>query len=92
VNSLSTALLLETINPTVMAQPARGLYRTRGVSGFSNNAKVVIDVLSFHITEAVYRERGCEPRFDTLPWKDQYDAAINSSSVGASQNEEAINK
>ena len=53
----------------------RGLYRIRGVSVFSNNATVTDNTVTFNITEAVYRERGFEPEFDTLPWKEEYGAA-----------------
>jgi len=58
-----------------MIKIARGLYRTHGSGGFSNDAKVTTAISRFYITEAVYRERGIEPKFDDLPWKEEYDAA-----------------
>jgi len=58
-----------------MVKIVRGIYRTHGSGGFSNDAKVATVTSSFYITEAVYRERGIEPKFDDFPWKEEYDAA-----------------
>jgi len=58
-----------------MIKIARALYRTHGSGGLSNDAKVTTAISRFYITETVYRERGIEPKFDDLPWKEEYGAA-----------------
>jgi hypothetical protein len=58
-----------------MANIPRGLYRIRGVGGLSNDVHVVDVAMGFPIPEALYRERGYDPPVETLPWKEEYDAA-----------------
>jgi hypothetical protein len=52
----------------------RGLYRT--ITG----AYVTNGMMAFHAPEANYRAFGYEPDFDSLPWKESYDAAQAASS------------
>jgi hypothetical protein len=52
-----------------MTDEFRGLYRT--ITG----AYVRNRIMAFHVPEANYRAFGYEPDFDSLPWKEKYDAA-----------------
>ena len=52
-----------------MTDEFRGLYRT--ITG----AYVTNRIMAFHVPEADYRAFGYEPDFDSLPWKENYDAA-----------------
>lgn len=58
-----------------MAKQARGLYRTRGVGGLPNDARVSDGTIAMDIPEQRYRDNGYEPPFDDLPWKEDYEAA-----------------
>ena len=53
----------------VMANEFRGLYRTL------TEAYVTNGMMAFYVPEANYRVFGYEPDFDSLPWKENYDAA-----------------
>ena len=52
-----------------MTDEFRGLYRT--ITG----AYVTNRIMAFLVPEANYRAFGYEPDFDSLPWKENYDAA-----------------
>ena len=47
----------------------RGNYRTRGVDGLPDTARVTDKSVAFDIPEQQYRRRGYEPSFDELAWK-----------------------
>ncbi len=59
-----------------MADSFHGLYRT--VAG----AYVTNGTMAFHVTEADYRAFGYEPDFDSLPWKESYNAAKATRAEG----------
>jgi hypothetical protein len=52
-----------------MTDAFRGLYRT------IDGAYVTNGMMAFHVPEADYRAFGYEPDFDSLPWKESYNAA-----------------
>jgi hypothetical protein len=56
-----------------MTDAFRGLYRT--VDG----AYVTNGMMAFHVPEADYRAFGYEPVFESLPWKENYNAAKETS-------------
>jgi len=58
----------------MQAKPFRGLYRTVAWAYVTNGT------MSFQVPEAEYRAFKYEPDFDSLPWKESYNAA--STTVG----------
>ena len=56
-------------NKREQANPFRGLYRTISWAYVTNGA------MAFHVPEVDYRAFGYEPDFDSLPWKESYNAA-----------------
>jgi hypothetical protein len=52
-----------------MENKLRGLYRT------TTWAYVANDLMSFQVSEPEYRAFGYEPDYDSLPWKENYNAA-----------------
>ena len=53
---------------------ARGLYRVRRIGGLGSDVRVTDGAAEMDMPESVYREWGCQPDCDELPWKDEYDA------------------
>jgi hypothetical protein len=54
----------------------RGVYRTFNVESGGRYAHVEYDThADMDISEQRYRDRGYPPAYETLPWKDEYDAA-----------------
>jgi hypothetical protein len=45
-----------------------GTYKTRGVNGLPNTARVVDRSVAFDLPEEQYRRRGYSPNFDELGW------------------------
>ena len=46
----------------------KGTYRTRGVGGLPNTARVVDKSVAFDLPELQYRSRGYRPEFEELDW------------------------
>lgn len=47
----------------------RGLHRIRGAAGLPNDVRVSVLYRQFDMTDAEYRQRECEPAFETLAWR-----------------------
>ena len=56
-----------------MTDAFRGLYRTM------DGAYVTNGMMAFHVPEADYRAFRYEPVFESLPWKESYEAAKETS-------------
>jgi hypothetical protein len=65
---------------------ARGLYRTKTRKGGAEYARVVYGIASppGEIPRPLYEARECEPPFDTLPTKEEHEAAraSNDTDIG----------
>jgi len=57
---------------------ARGIYRVRRIGGLGSDARVTDTTTVMDVPESVYRARGYQPDFDTLPWQDEYHAKKSS--------------
>jgi hypothetical protein len=54
----------------------KGTYRTRGIEGLPDTARVVDKSVAFDLPEIQYRRRAYKPEFDELGWKgEEPDAA-----------------
>jgi len=51
---------------------ARGLCRVRRLGGLGNDVRLTDGATEIDMPEVVYREWGCQPDCDELPWKDEY--------------------
>jgi hypothetical protein len=60
----------------------RGLYRTKMPDGLAEYARVVYGIASppGEVPRPLYEARGCEPPFDTLPTREEHEAARASNS------------
>ena len=57
---------------------ACGIYRVRRIGGLGSDARVTDTTTVMDVPESVYRARGYQPDFDTLPWQDEYHAKKSS--------------
>ena len=58
----------------VAMKEARGLYRMRRIGGLGSDVRVTDGATEMDMPESIYREWGCRPDCDELPWKIEYDA------------------
>ena len=67
----------------------KGLYRTKMPDGLAEYARVVYGIASppGEVPRPLYEARGCEPPFDTLPTREEHEAARASNSDEAHSGE-----
>ena len=67
----------------------RGLYRTKMPDGLAEYARVVYGIASppGEVPRPLYEARGCEPPFDTLPTREEHEAARARNSDEADSGE-----
>lgn len=70
---------------TMVVDPStlrRGIYRIKNPEGLEDDAQVrdVAGGSDMPLSESVYRERGYEPPFDDLPWREDYLAVLSARS------------
>ena len=56
----------------------KGLYKIRTPLSKKDFAYVTGLYTSTFADEAEYRERGCQPAFEALPWKEDYDSRLQA--------------
>ena len=58
-----------------MKQPTNGIYRIRLMPDLPNDVAVQYGTVAiFRVPEPYYRDCGYLPRFEDLPWFDEYEA------------------
>jgi hypothetical protein len=61
----------------------KGTYRTRGIGGLTDTARVVDKSVAFDLPELQYRRRGYKPEFEELGWKGEEPEPAASTAADA---------